>query len=147
MPRPKNERIVVNPPLFTKFKPIGVRPDLLKETKLTLDEYEALRLADLEGFSHADAAGEMEISRSTFSRLVERARKKAATFIIQGTFLTIEGGNIHFRSNIIKCVDCGHMFNTNISHEIKKCPKCHSENLLNLAGGFGHGKCCIKSDE
>ncbi len=146
MPRPKNNRYVVKPPLFDQFKPIGVRPDMLRNTTLSLDEYEAIRLADLEGYSHADAASEMEISRSTFSRLVETARKKMATFITSGTFLTIEGGNIHFRTNIIKCTDCGHMFKTNIGSEIEQCPMCHSTNLLNLAGGFGHGKCCIKDN-
>ncbi len=144
MSRPKNERFVVKPPLFTQFKPIGVRPEMLKDTKLSLDEYEALRLADYEAYSHAEAAEEMEISRSTFSRLVECARKKTATFIINGTFLSIEGGNVHFRSNIIRCTDCGQMFKISMSNDIEICPKCNSKNLLNLAGGFGHGKCCIK---
>ena len=91
---------------------------------------------------HAEAADEMEISRSTFTRLIEKARKKIADFLIQGKLLTIEGGSIHFRNNIIHCQDCGHMFKTNIDNAITECPACHSKNLLNLAGGFGHGKCC-----
>ena len=146
MPRPKNERIVVNPPLFTQFKPVGIRPAMLKTTQLSLDEYEAIRLADFECFSHAEAADEMEISRSTFSRLIESARKKMATFLLQGTFLSISGGNVHFRSNIIRCLDCGHMFKTAITHQTDKCPKCNSTHLLNLAGGHGHGLCCVKEE-
>ncbi len=110
---------------------------------LTLDEFEAFRLADQLGFSHALAADEMEISRSTFSRLIEKARKKIADFIIQGRLLTIEGGTVHFRVNIIQCTNCGHMIKINFKHNIKECPECNSRSIINLAGNFGHGKCCI----
>lgn len=142
MPRPKNNRIVHQPPIFTEFKPLGVKAYKLGEISLSLDEYEAFRLADYLALSHAEAADEMEISRPTFSRLIEQARKKIAEFIIDGKMLTIEGGNIHFRKNIIKCNSCGHMFNTDFSNITNKCPACDSDNLINLAGGFGHGKCC-----
>ena len=142
MPRPKNNRIVHHPPLFNEFKPIGLKSQSLEQVFLSLDEYEALRLADNAGLSHEEAAEEMEISRSTFSRLIEKARKKMADFIIQGKLLTIEGGNVHFRNNIIRCEDCGYMFKTNINENFSECPSCHSTRLLNLAGGFGHGKCC-----
>jgi predicted Zn-ribbon and HTH transcriptional regulator len=99
------------------------------------------------GLSHEAAAEEMHISRSTFSRLIEAARKKIADFIIHGKLLTIDGGNIHFRNNIIKCYDCGYMFRTNIGVPLSNCPDCDSTNLLNLAGGFGHGRCCINDNQ
>jgi len=142
MPRPQDNRIVHGPPLFSEFKPTGIKGRNLEQILLTLDEFEAFRLADSIGLSHAEAADEMEISRSTFTRLIEKARKKIADFIIQGKLLTIEGGSIHFRNNIIHCQNCGHMFKTGIDIAITECPACHSNNLLNLAGGFGHGKCC-----
>jgi len=147
MPRPKNNRIVNEPPLYTEFKPIGVAGISLKQTLLTLDEFEATRLADYRGLSHEEAAEEMNISRSTFSRLIETARKKIADFIIHGKLLTIDGGNIHFRNNIIRCVDCGYMFNINIGSPLTNCPDCDSINLLNLAGGFGHGRCCVNTNQ
>ena len=142
MPRPKSNRIVHEPPLFTEFKPVGVPGTELEQVLLSLDEYEAVRLADYVGMSHEEAADEMEISRSTFSRLIEQARKKMASFLFQGKLLTIIGGNVHFRFNIIRCKDCGHMFKINIDSPMTECPECHSTNLLNHAGGFGHGKCC-----
>ena len=142
MPRPEKERVVHTPPFFTEFKPIGVPGKLLKQTLLSLDEYEAFRLADYIGLSHVEGADEMEISRSTFTRLIEKARKKIANFMIEGQLLTIEGGNIHFRNNIIRCLDCGHMFKTDMKKSFAECPVCNSNNVLNLAGGFGHGKCC-----
>ena len=143
MSRPQFNRIVHEPPLYSDFKPIGVRAQNLEQIVLTLDEFEAFRLADQLGFSHALAANEMEISRSTFSRLIEKARKKVADFIIQGKALKIGGGTVHFRVNIIQCKDCGHMFKTNFKESITECPSCHSKSIVNLAGGFGHGKCCI----
>ncbi len=142
MPRPQDNRIVLEPPLFSEFKPLGVKGQDLEQIQLALDEFEAFRLADYIGLSHAEAADEMGISRPTFSRLIEKARKNIADFIIQGKLLTIEGGSVHFRNNIIRCQSCGHMFRINISNTISECPACHSKQLINLAGGFGHGKCC-----
>jgi uncharacterized protein len=142
MGRPEIHRIVYEPPAFTEFKPLGVSARDLDEISITLDEIEAFRLADHQGLSHAEAAEEMEISRSVFSRLIERARRKIAGLIIEGKLLSVEGGNVHFRNNLIKCNGCGHMFKIGFSESITECPACHSQNLLNLAGGFGHGRCC-----
>ena len=142
MSRPKNKRIVHEPPIFTNFKPIGVKRTNLQQVNLTLDEFEAFRLADHLGHSHAEAAEEMDISRSTFTRLIEKSRNKIADFIINGKLLSISGGIIHFRKNIILCKGCGHMLNTDFKEQITNCPNCKSTNLINLAGGFGHGKCC-----
>ncbi len=143
MSRPQYNRIVNEPPLYTDFKPIGVRANELKQIVLTLDEFEAFRLADQLGFSHALAAEEMDISRSTFSRLIEKARKKIADFIVLGRQLRIDGGTVHFRVNIIQCKNCGHMFKVNFEQKIKECPVCNSKKIINMAGNFGHGKCCI----
>ncbi len=142
MARPEKHRIVFTPPIFTEFKPSGIAGRMLETEELSLDEFEALRLADYENMSHSEAALEMEISRSTFTRLIEKARKKLVNFLIHGKKLTIDGGNIHFKNNIIKCNDCGNLFNINISQPLTTCPSCNSQNLYNLAGGFGHGECC-----
>ncbi len=147
MPRPKNNRIVQEPPLFNEFKPTGVKGSMLEEVNLSLDEFEAFRLADKLGLSHEEASEEMEISRSTFTRLIEQARKKVSELIIDGKMLFIDGGNVHFRKNIIRCKSCGHLFNINIHETVSECPSCHSKNILNLAGGFGHGRCCANRNQ
>ncbi len=144
MARPENNRIVHEPPLFGEFKPVGIPGRSLDQILISLDEYEAIRLADFTGLSHEEAADEMEISRSTFTRLIEKARKKIAEFLVRGKILTIEGGSIHFRNNIIQCLDCGYMFKMNIGQVLSQCPECDSKNLFNLAGGYGHGRCCIR---
>ena len=142
MSRPKKERVVYQPPLHADFKPVGVQRQNLEPLPLGLDEFEAIRLADYLGMDHAEAAAEMEISRSTFTRLIEKARAKIAKFLVEGKHLHIEGGNIHFRGNLIRCHDCGHMFNISFDNEFEKCPACGSANLFDMAGGFGHGSCC-----
>ena len=142
MARPKNNRIVYEPPSYTEFKPVGVSVKSLEEIQLSLDEFEGIRLADLLGMSHEEAANEMGISRSTFSRLIVKSRKKIANFFFYGKLLVVTGGNIHFRQNIIKCADCGHMFKIDIRTKITTCSECGSSNLLSMAGNFGHGECC-----
>jgi predicted DNA-binding protein (UPF0251 family) len=144
MSRPKKKRIVKEPPLFRQFKPIGMPVNRMPVVQLTLDEYEAIRLVDLLGLEHSEAAEEMEISRSTFTRLIDKARTKTATMLVKGHALTIEGGSVHFRGNIMQCRDCGRMFNTTFDQPMLICPSCGSANLLDMAGGFGHGACCGK---
>jgi predicted DNA-binding protein (UPF0251 family) len=61
---------------------------------MTLDELEALRLADLLGLYHEEAAGRMGVSRATFGRIVERARRKSAEALVEGKALRIEGGPV-----------------------------------------------------
>jgi len=144
MPRRKKRRMVSAPPVYSSFKPIGVRRNEIHRVSLDLDEFEAIRLADYMSMDHSEASDEMEISRSTFSRLIETARKKIAQFIIEGKELYIKGGNIHFRGNLIRCNECGNMFSIGMGETMVVCPNCKSENLLNLAGGYGHGRCCAE---
>lgn len=143
MSRPENNRIVYKPPVFSEFKPTFVQGRKLNNLYLTIDEFEAIRLADYAGLSHLEAAKEMFISRPTFSRLILKARKKMADFIVLGKKLTIEGGNIHFTNNIVQCDNCGFSIVSEIGDLPEFCPECNSQQLRNLAGGFGHGNCCI----
>lgn len=144
MSRPENKRLLIEPPLYLEFKAMGMPTHQLIKISMTLDEYEAIKLADYNGFSHSEAAEEMGISRPTFSRLIEKARKKLSEFLIKGRYLNIDGGNIHFKNNILHCRKCGHMFRIEMNRTINKCPHCESTDLLNYAGGHGHGKCCTR---
>lgn len=90
MPRPKKCRCVNFNPQCLYFKPRGVPLVDLEEVCLSLDEIEALRLADHEGRYHEEAAREMKVSRATFGRIVNEARRKVAGALIQGKALKIE---------------------------------------------------------
>ena len=147
MPRPQNNRIINEPPVFTDFKPVGIRSYKLENTELLLDEYEAIRLTDYLNLNHEEAAKRMEISRPTFTRLIEKARHTLADFLINGKRLNVTGGNVHFKNNVIQCTNCKHIFKTKISNIIEECPECKSTKLINWAGNFGHGKCCFEHEE
>ena len=141
--RPKKNRIINAPPEIVAFKPVGIPTNILKKVYLTIDEYEAIRLADYEKLDHEQAAKEMEISRPTFTRLIDSARKKVADSIINGKELIIQGGNIHFKNNIYRCFDCGYTVQLPIyRNPLNSCPSCGSKRINNLARQFGHGKCC-----
>lgn len=91
MPRPKRCRRICEVPVNDMFYP-SVDNDL-EGISLTLDEYEVIRLVDLEGYSHLDCAKQMDISRSTVQEIYESARRKIASFIVYGRKLYIRGGN------------------------------------------------------
>ncbi|MCK4327071.1 MAG: DUF134 domain-containing protein [Candidatus Diapherotrites archaeon] len=93
MPRPRKRRIVGGVPGVNYFKPRGVPAMELEELVLTVEEYEALRLADLEGLSQEKAAKKMGVSQPTFNRLLSSARHKISKAIIGGKAIRIEGGN------------------------------------------------------
>jgi len=94
MPRPLCTRRVGRMPEVTYFKPACVPLRQLDENVVTLDELESLRLADLQGLYQEEAAQTMKISRPTFARIVESARRKVADALIHGKALRLEGGAV-----------------------------------------------------
>jgi len=94
MPRPKKTRWISGTPGVTYFKPQGVPLMMLDQVNLTVDELEALRLADYEGLSQEAGAEQMRISRATFGRIVADARRKVAEALIQGKAVQIDGGEV-----------------------------------------------------
>lgn len=92
MPRPKSCRRVSGRPLATYFKPRGIPMRELEESVLSVEGLEALRLADLEGLTGAQAAELMHVSRHTFGRVLQEARRAVAEALVHGRALCIEGG-------------------------------------------------------
>lgn len=100
MPRPFNCRRIGQMPACTYYKPQGIPLSTLEQVNLTVDELEAIRLADLEGLQQAQAAEKMNISRQTFGRILESAHKKIAEALVKGKALSIQGGPVEFVQNI-----------------------------------------------
>ena len=92
MPRPFKCRHVFGTPSVDYFKPTGIPLSALQEVGLTLDEFEAIRLADLGGLYQEDAAKRMNISRQTFGNIIADAHKKIADVLVNGKALKIAGG-------------------------------------------------------
>ncbi len=102
MSRPCKCRRVRCRPDTNYFKPRGIPITLLEEISLSIDEFESVRLADLEGLYQEDAARRMCVSRQTFGNIVAAARKKIADCLVHAKALKIEGGTIRMnegRSN------------------------------------------------
>lgn len=86
-------------PPAERYEPVGVSKGAGHEVILSLDEVEALRLADLEAIYHEEAASAMGVSRSTYGRVLESARHKVALALWGGVALVIDGGTIDVRGD------------------------------------------------
>lgn len=91
MPRPPRCRRICGEPQVDIFSPAGSADAV--PVLLTLDEYETIRLVDLEQLTHEQCAAQMDISRSTVQEIYESARRKIAACLVYGKPLHITGGN------------------------------------------------------
>ncbi len=93
--RPKIRRHICkeHAPKFSLFKPNGVPANQLIKTSIELDEFEAIRLVDLNELSQQDAAKLMQVSRQTFANILKKARKKVSSALINGEALILPTEN------------------------------------------------------
>ena len=92
--RPHKLRWVHGIPRHVYFKPRAVPLSQLQEVTLTVDEFEAMRLRDVERLDQIPAAEKMNIHQSTFQRILTRAREKVTDALVNGKAIKIEGGQI-----------------------------------------------------
>lgn len=92
MPRPMKWRKVCCLPESSRFGPLDLIPDSRDYVNMTIDEYEAMRLIDLEGFTQEECASRMNVARTTVQGIYVQARKKIAESLVNGKILAIEGG-------------------------------------------------------
>jgi predicted DNA-binding protein (UPF0251 family)/DNA-directed RNA polymerase subunit RPC12/RpoP len=150
MARPTKWRRIENVPKIPYFIPSDKDIAEVPENILKLEELEAIRLKDLEGFEQGECAEKMEVSRPTFQRILLSAREKIADSLVNGKIIHIEGGN--FTRNIcpVKCPDCGKEWMESYENmeSIKNgeytCPSCGSTEITcgqNCKGRFCKGHC------
>jgi len=99
MGRPHSCRKISGKPVAGVFKPADIPARDLDFLVLTLDEFEAMKLADLEGKYQEEAAQLMHVSRPTFGRIIESAHRKVAEALVHGKALRIEGGPVAITSD------------------------------------------------
>ena len=106
MPRPQRCRRICAMPKVDIFYPEGGQSS--KTIRLTLDEYETIRLVDLEQKTHEQCAVQMDVSRSTVQEIYESARAKVAVCLVYGRQLVIAGGNYRIckGTEYCNCGDC-----------------------------------------
>ena len=141
MPRPRKPCCVACHPGAAYFKPRGIPLRLLDEVVLPLDGFEALRLADFEGLSQEEGAERMGVSRATFGRIVEAARRVVADALLHGKALRIEGGEVILTQRMFRCPDCGHSWSVDFGADRPDvCPQCKSANLHRAEEERGWGR-------
>jgi len=123
------------------FKPRGIALTALQEIQLTVDEFEALRLADLEELYQEDAAKRMNVSRQTFGNIIASARKKTADALVHGKALKIEGGAVRMAQRHFLCPDCNNEWaEASGTGRPAECPRCRSKNFHRAPQDRGHNK-------
>ena len=142
MSRPHKCRRIGCDPKTGYFKPRGVPLRQLEEVNLTLDELEAVRLADLEGMYQEQAALKMNISRQTFGNIIVAAHKKIADALLNAKALKIEGGACErVETRKFKCRGCNHVWE--VAHETARpsgCPHCRNAEIHCNGGGAGRAE-------
>ena len=106
MPRPRKRRTIEYVPSDLTYKPVGRPLAELAQVWLSYEELEALRLADAEGLSQAGGGERMDVSRSTFQRILSRARSKVARALVNESALVI--GEPEALVQRWQCPHCGH---------------------------------------
>ncbi len=93
MVRPRKSRKVCCLPQNNIYGPLNTSQGSNESIIMTVEEYEAIRLMDMEGLNQEESAEMMGVARSTIQRIYEQARKKMAQSLVEGKVMRIEGGN------------------------------------------------------
>ncbi len=106
MPRPKKCRRVCQMPRWKEFLPTE-GPACNPAVILTVDEFEAIRLIDRQGFSQEECSNYMQVARTTVQAIYTAARKKLAEALVDGRPLRIEGGDYQLCDGSEEFCGCG----------------------------------------
>ncbi len=131
MPRPKRHRKMDLPPAMLGFKPFGIPLRELEAVELLLEEFEAIKLADYENLTQEQAAPKMGVSRPTFTRIYEKARKTIARALAESKVIVISGGHVKFNDDWFKCRECEITF-VREATEQNNCGHCESDNIIKI---------------
>lgn len=142
MARPFKCRRVLSEPSFDYFKPRGIPVARLEEVALTVDEFEAVRLADLECMYQERAAERMKISRQTFGNILGSAHHKIADCLVNGKAIKIEGGVFEMETKRnFSCSACNHEWA--VPHGTGRpgeCPECGSRDIHRAPQDRGYAR-------
>ncbi|MBN2486963.1 MAG: DUF134 domain-containing protein [Bacteroidales bacterium] len=130
MPNRKRNRRITMPPQMEGYKPFGIPMRELESVFLLFEEFESIRLTDYENLTQEEAAEKMNISRPTFTRIYEKARKNIAKAFVEGKAIVIKGGDYITDNYWYKCKDCNETMVT--LKPADHCRTCDSNNILPL---------------
>ncbi|TKG94332.1 DUF134 domain-containing protein [Puteibacter caeruleilacunae] len=129
MPRRRRLRKIVAPPSFKGYKPYGHRRRNTDSIELNYEEYEAIKLADYDLMNHAEASVLMGVSRATFARIYETARRKIAAAFVECKEIKTVFGNATLQGNWYHCVACNARFTIPNMTDKAECPMCKKDKI------------------
>ena len=107
MPRPRKWKKVCSLPESNLYGALnGPRADS-KVILMSVEEYETIRLIDLEKLTQEECSERMQAARTTIQRIYTLARAKVAESLVNGCVLKIEGGDYQLYDDIEKPIGCG----------------------------------------
>lgn len=107
MARPRKCRKVCCLPKNDIYGPLNDPVNEDHFVTMTIDEYETIRLIDLEGFTQEECASQMNIARTTVQGIYNDARRKLADSLVNGKVMKIKGGDYKLCSNSERFCDSG----------------------------------------
>ncbi|MBN1952789.1 MAG: DUF134 domain-containing protein [Bacteroidales bacterium] len=129
MPRRRRLRKVVAPPNFKGYRPYGSGRNAVDYVELFYEEYEAIKLADYNLMNHEEASSLMGISRATFARIYESARRKIAQALVGSLEIRAVYGNAVLDKSWYSCLKCHVRFTIPRSLNQEECPVCASKEI------------------
>ena len=102
-------------PACRRFGPYPQRDEDEPPVTLAVDEFECIRLMDMEGLTQEQAAARMGVARATAQAIYASARHKIAMFLTTQATLTIEGGDYELCAGEAGC--CPHRCARRRNHE------------------------------
>ncbi|MFA9373062.1 MAG: DUF134 domain-containing protein [Poseidonibacter sp.] len=105
IPRPRKWRKVCGLPNSNRYGPLDSPAQGEHFVVMTIDEYETIRLIDLEGLSQEECSNQMNVARTTVQGIYSEARKKIAESLVNGKVLRIEGGDYKLCDGEEECLN------------------------------------------
>jgi len=154
MSRPLIKRYIHHRPKYSVFYFVKDNQEMNKvntsseedTVEISLDMLEALRLADLEGLSQDEAAVSMGVSRQTFGRIIEDARRLVCDALINNKNIKFVSNDcVDFHKRELKCINCGYEWEAKFGvNEKVFCPNCNSTEVIKRSRCGKHCKCSLK---
>ncbi|MFW5944869.1 MAG: DUF134 domain-containing protein [Bacteroidota bacterium] len=129
MSRRKARKKIIEPPKFSGYKPYGTHEQESGYVELLYEEYEAIKLTDYYLENHDEACQLMGVSRATFARIYESARRKIAQALVETKEIKSLTGNAYLDTDWFLCHDCYARFPIIKKRNRQYCPECESGDL------------------
>lgn len=137
MARPEKVRMVSELPRFTEFISVNSEGEKSKNggmIRLSVEEYELVKLMDYDGKTQEECASSMGVSRGTIQVLYQEARKKIARHLVEGLTLEVKGGNYQIHEESFSGKNCS------VSHcNIKKQIESRGKRIMKIAVTYDNG--------